>query len=204
MSDTNYRPLDFANVHGLPDNPIKVEVIRLADGYFITGHPDPAFNGWKPLPEGVWSDTIKFSNSSFIHVRVHGRLTGGREDCVDINNGSHDIRVEAEEWESGGLFVATVKGGSWNIMLVGKIVKHGRETDIDLGNWSDQNRERTRNVCLSLTCDDAIKVRVLNAWEPVIFYDDPDRAPQAYDINDRWKGIFLQVFIILKRLHLVN
>lgn len=199
MSDVNYPPLDFANFHGTPENPIQVTVNMTEPGFVsIIGHPIPDSNGRWPAPNGEHSDTIKFSNCSWIAVSVIGRLKGGREDCVDINNKSHHIAVVADEWESGGKYVATIKGESNDVHLEGRIVKHGSEMDIDLGNWSDQSNERTINVFLGFVCDDTIHVRVLNAWAPIITV-----VGQSFQVHDTWKGIFIWVYRVLKKLHIV-
>lgn len=59
----------------------------------------------------------------------------------------------------------TIKGGSHNITLKNvTLYWHGSETDIDIGNWSDQSDELTTNVRLVnvLSHDDKpVRVRVL-------------------------------------------
>ena len=199
MSDTNYKPLDFANIHGTSDRWIEVLVdARDPEEWVITGHPNPAMNDTHPAPDMTHSDTIKVSGCSYLRVIVTGRLRGGVEDCLDVNNKSEHIEIHADEWESGGLFVATLKGGSKFIRLTGCIVKHGSEMDIDLGNWSDQSMERTRYVMLRLECLDAVRYRVLHAWEPVL----ENAAIQKYKGCLTWKGVFHAVMAILKTLHL--
>jgi hypothetical protein len=120
-------------------------------------------------PDDSYSDTLKFGGFSFDGEVVAGRIVGGREDCVDMNN-VRDIHVRAEVFEPRGRFLATIKGGSTDCELSGTVVGHGTETDVDLGNWSDQSKEVTRGTCLCLISTDGspIRVRVLLAEWPVI------------------------------------
>lgn len=203
--DKNYPPLDFANVHGTPEEPITVRVDATVPGLFtITGHPNPAFNGTfnQPTPGDGHSDTIKMSNCCWLRVVVTGRLIGGAEDCFDANNRTHDVEVYADEWESGGQYLCSIKGESKNVRVSGLVVKHGGTVDVDLGNWSDQSFERTTGVSIYFHTNDgsAVKVRVLNAWEPYL----ENGQNQRYEVNDFWKGLFQWVFFLLKKLHLVS
>lgn len=196
--DKNYPPLDFANVHGTAEVPFHVYVDATEPGFFtITGHPNPEFNGRFAQPDGTHSDTVKMSNCSWLFIHVTGRLIGGVEDCFDCNNGSHDVGVDATEWASGGLFVCTIKGGSVRVKVTGFIVKHGSEMDVDLGNWSDQNQARTKEVFIAMTSAvGLVRIRVLNAWPPTV------ALPASCTVDMRWKGIFEVVYKILKFLHL--
>ena len=196
MSDRNYPPLDFANVHGTAEHPVVVSVWPSNGKWLIAGHPNPQFNSPQDPPDGGHSDTIKFSGSSHISIQFHGALTGGREDCLDVNNGSHHISVFAETWVSGGRFVATLKGGSHDIYTHGHISIGGSETDIDLGNWSDQSAERTKFVMLNHTSSSGrVRVRVLNAWRPS--FANP---ASNYRVSTSLKGLFYPLWALLKRV----
>lgn len=195
MSDINYKPLDFANVHGTADEPISVTVDATVFGVWtISGHPNPEMNGPHTPPDGTHSDTVKFSNCSYIRLLFIGALEGGREDCVDINNGCHHIEVVAGAFVSGGSFVATIKGESYEISLSGVIRKEGRETDIDLGGWSDQKSGRTKGVRLNLIkTGGKVFVRVLHAWDPVLM-----NGAEGYVVNVMFRGWFHWIWQILK------
>jgi hypothetical protein len=149
--------------------------------------------------EQRWADTLKFSNAQ--DGTITGRkIVGGYEDCVDCNRNAADLDIHFDEWHSGGLYVSTIKGGSHDIRLSGEIVVRGSETDIDLGNGSDQSNERAKRITLNLTARDGqpVRVRVLNAWEPIF-----ENGARGYIVNDRWKGVFVYVWRILHRLRLV-
>jgi len=192
--DINYAPLDFAGWHGSLGNWLVVEVDTTGPQWFVSGHPDTGRNGYFDPPSGQHSDTIKVSNCSYLRIIVRGVLPGGREDCLDINNGSHHIEVYADDWVSGGLFVATIKGGSHDITVHGRVIRGGSETDVDLGNWSDQSDERTYNVALDLSGSAKVRVRVLHAWLPLYL-----NGEENYRRCDWFKGVFWQVYRVLKR-----
>ena len=128
-------------------------------------------------PDDSYSDTLKFGGLSHDGEVEAARIVGGREDCVDMNN-VRDIHVRAEVFEPRGRFLATIKGGSVGCQLSGTVVGHGTETDVDLGNWSDQSRKITRGTRLCLLSADGspIRVRVLLSEWPVIL----NAAQQRY------------------------
>lgn len=127
-------------------------------------------------------------------------IRGGSEDCVDINQGCL-ISIHVDRLWSGGKYVFTVKGGAEDIQLSGCIYKHGSVTDVDIGNWSDQNKHgRTKFVrlCLNTTDGSPVRVRVLHGWRPEII--NPE---QPYIISTWRKGWFNAVYSIGKDLHVV-
>lgn len=204
MRDLNYTPLDFSNVHGTPDAWIQVHVEIPKDGgpwrIARSDENDGQVVLHDPPDLSVVSDVVKFSNSSYVFVKIAGILPGGIEDCVDVNNGSHHLSVSAELFAPRGKYVATVKGGSHHVTLYGKITS-GSETDIDLGNWSDQGKGRTTNVNLALQHANyaariPVRVRVLHAWTPSHLVYGP------YAIDTRFKGVFRPVYFLLKKLRL--
>lgn len=110
---------------------------------------------------GEYADALKVSKRKNVIVEIN-KIVGGYEDCIDINNFSDNIAIKVDELHASGKYVATIKGSSSNIELSGHIVKHGKEVDIDIGNWSDQSNEPTKNVKLNLSSDDGpVTVRVL-------------------------------------------
>jgi hypothetical protein len=128
-------------------------------------------------PDDSYADTLKFSNAT-TGVITARRIVGGREDCVDINNGSARLHISAEAWEPRGKYLATIKGGSRDITLAGTVTSHGSEVDVDLGNRSDQSREIVRGIRLDLKTTDGspIRVRLLLAERPRIL----NAADQEY------------------------
>lgn len=146
-------------------------------------------------PEGT-TDTLKITDCADGKITI-GQLFGGTEDCLDINNASERINVWADEWHSGGKFVCTVKGASKDIVLGGEIVVPGQETDIDIGNHSDQQSGRTINVYLCFTRRDKkpVRVRVLHGHRPIIL-----NPTCPYSIDTTMKGWFSTVWDKLKKL----
>ena len=88
-------------------------------------------------------DTLKFSGRLTQFTGRFGVVYGGTEDCADFNDGCRNVDVHADEWHPQGQYGFTIKGGSHNITVSGKLVGHGKTVDVDLGNWSDQSNGRT-------------------------------------------------------------
>src|SRR4051812_31637146 len=84
------------------------------------------------------ADTLKLSNCNNGHVSAE-RVVGGKEDVCDINRGAA-LSVFIAEIVSGGDYCFTVKGGAEDVWIEGTILKHGKVTDVDLGNISDQEK----------------------------------------------------------------
>lgn len=143
----------------------------------------------------TYSDTLKFSNTHDVTATVHGELAGGKEDCVDMNR-AHDCTVFAERWHPRGLFLATIKGGTTDYYLSGEVVAHGKEVDVDLGNWSDQSSAKTGAGMLDLRSHDGspIVIRVLNAERPHL---EPSSGPYRYAFPSPNLGGFLHKTIVL-------
>lgn len=127
-------------------------------------------------PDDSYADTLKLSRARDGAITAD-LVVGGREDCVDVNNLSERVFIHAQRWEPRGKYVATIKGGSSTISLSGEIHGHGSEVDVDLGNWSDQSSEITRNTKLNLTTADGspITVRLLLAERPRLLNADVQR-----------------------------
>lgn len=121
--------------------------------------------------QSEFSDILKLSHAKNTVVRgCH--IYGGKEDCVDMNRNCENILIENCTVYPFGSYGFTIKGGAKNITLRNVIFDgHGGEADIDLGNWSDQSMEQTKNVVLEnvRTLDGSpVKVRVLWAEKPTI------------------------------------
>lgn len=126
----------------------------------------------------IISDKLKFSNSSNGNL-VATSITGGKEDCVDFNNGSSNLYVFAGAWRSGGQYVATIKGACSGIRLGGFIEKHGSVVDIDIDNYSDQKHGRSRVVDLTMlrTIDgSAIRWRSWMGVRPIFATDQANEC----------------------------
>ncbi len=97
------------------------------------------------------ADTVKLSGVIDFDLIIIGHLQGGYEDCIDINNECNRCSIWATNGMSaGGRYVVTAKGGSEDIYIEGVIMRHGKATDVALGEHSDQSMKRTREVTLNL------------------------------------------------------
>jgi hypothetical protein len=118
-----------------------------------------------------YSDIVKLSNAKNITIK-NCFIKGGQEDCIDMNRYCENVLVEDTNVSSGGLYCFTIKGGTKNVTLKNVVVGiHGHETDIDLGNWSDQSSELTTGVVLdNVKSVDGkpVRVRVLWADKPTV------------------------------------
>lgn len=127
----------------------------------------------KTLPIGFnaleFNDILKISNvkrGAFTNLFIFG----GKEDCIDIMRFSQDIRIENCTLHPNGLFASTIKGGCDHITFRNVIIqRHGKKTDIDIGNFTEVTSKKTRNVVLDhVSMDDGspVRVRVLNGEKP--------------------------------------
>lgn len=118
-----------------------------------------------------YSDIVKLSNASNITLK-DCTIHGGKEDCIDMNRNCNSVIIENTFLESNGNYCITIKGGTKNVTIKNvTITNHGKETDIDLGNWSDQSSELTTNITLdNVVSEDGfpVKVRVLWADKPTV------------------------------------
>lgn len=129
--------------------------------------------------DGKVTDCLKFTSHLQDFTGFFPNVRGGLEDCADLNNEVNNVRLKAASWQSGGKFCFTIKGGASNVTIEGPITNHGKEVDVDLGNWSDQSKKKTTGVYLNLTTPDhsPIIVRVLQADEPTFA---PGSGPYKY------------------------
>lgn len=145
-------------------------------------------------PEG-YQDALKVSGVVNANISA-GEVHGGSEDVVDVNH-SENILLRIQRAVPRGRYVATLKGGSRGIVLaIAEQVGHGKETDYDLGNWSDQSAKRTTLVSLSATTADksAARVRVLHAHVPVL------AASDRWKTSTWMKGWYQHVMAVAKKL----
>lgn len=132
------------------------------------------------LPNPKTNDTLKFSTQLTNFKARFGRVYGGTEDAIDINNGCENIEIEADTVVLGGKMGITIKGGARNIRItIHNLIGAGREVDVDLGNWSDQSHEPVQNVTLDITRlnGDPVRVRCINADRP---WFAPNSGPYVF------------------------
>lgn len=124
----------------------------------------------KPDDLAAFSDTLKFSKVEYAKAQSCV-IWGCKEDCIDMNRYCNNIIVEDCVLIPSGKFGVTIKGGTRNVVLRDVTFHgHGKEVDIDIGNWSDQSAEMTTGITLSnVKSDDGRPVVVRVLWG-----DDPN------------------------------
>lgn len=150
------------------------------------------------LPD--WDDSLKLTSRIRGYTASVGTLYGGREDCVDIHNGASHITVISKEWRPQGKYLATIKGGVKHVHLSGDVYSHGTEVDVDIGNRSTVNREKSGGVHLSLASKTGkpITVRVLNGEKPT-FEQGTGPYKFVFPHPDAWyHGIVVWLFKLWK------
>lgn len=150
-----------------------------------------------------WDDVLKITRCSNLTVVVDGPLPGGREDCIDVNNKCENIRIIiAGGLAPKGKHALTIKGKSHGISVHAKLLSHGTEVDVDLGNHSDQSDERTDDVLLDLWAIDNTPVtwRRLNAATPKFLNPREQKYRRTFRIRGFFRSIFAKGYALLKRL----
>lgn len=152
-------------------------------------------------PDDSYDDTLKISHCKNGTVRA-GRVVGGSEDCLDLNNHCEKLVIEADLWEPRGDYLATIKGGSHAITVRGRVRGHGRVVDIDLGNISDQSDDATTGVALDLLHEagEPITVRVLNALEPQLLNAVSQRYIVTCKIPGFWRPLWAKAVALWRRV----
>lgn len=150
----------------------------------------------KPADRRV-TDLLKLSGCVRLRIFVEELdASGCAEDMVDINH-SEDVEVVVGDAWAGHQYLATIKGGTKNARLaIERLHTHGRETDVDLGNFSDQGNTRTTGVSLNIATVDRspVAVRVLTAARPAL----ENASAQAYSVDARAQGWFYTLYNFLK------
>lgn len=108
-----------------------------------------------------YDDILKLSNCS--NLKLKGwKISGGSEDCVDINRGQNIELIDFElDPINNGL---TVKGGAQNVIGNFFIKNNGQKTDIIVGQYSDQSKERVKQFYVSAKKSDMSKV-IIELWD---------------------------------------
>lgn len=109
-----------------------------------------------------YSSALKFTSGlSGLNLSA-GKVLGGHDACVDVNNKANGLSLTLDSALPQGQFVATIKGGANHIWLtVHTIVKHGKVCDIITDDYSDQSHDPTSLVVLDCKMADGSPVRVI-------------------------------------------
>ncbi len=172
---------------------------------FPTNMPDinlksfgPEFNDQaivldQPIDGLGYSDALKCSRVENLTVMADVVLSGS-EDAVDVNNRCLNVTLTAKLWVLRGKLGFTVKGGSRGTTFIGRVDGRGKETDVDLGNWSDQSHDKTTNTHLNLWRADQspVRVRVLHADTPSF---EPGSGPYVYVFPSPKLGILHPIIV---------
>lgn len=121
----------------------------------------------------AYSDILKFSQNKDIIIK-NFTIYGGKEDCIDIVRGTNYSIMDCSLIPQGQAGI-TVKGSVKGLYISNLLfLSHGKQTDIDLGNWEDYSyfpRPKTRKIVLhNVHASDGkpVKVRVLHSEIPEI------------------------------------
>lgn len=157
------------------------------------------------VPGPEIADTLKFSTGLTSFYGRFPSVTSGTEDCIDVNNLCRNITITADKLVFRGTMGVTIKGGSRNIRITAYNCEgHGKETDVDIGNWSDQSSEPTTGVMLDISRSDGelVRIRVINGTKPLLL---PGSGPYKFLFPWPWipRWIVVPVFNLLRKLHLV-
>lgn len=145
-------------LYPIADNPSPLVV----DGIVFTPTPGPL----------SYTDIVHVSHGVGVTIQ-NCTIPGGSEDCVDLNNNCENILVQNCHFHPNGEYGSTIKGGTHDVHYLNVVFDaHGKDVDIDLGNWSDQNTvDKTTKVTLeNVTAADGkpVVVRVLYADRPTV------------------------------------
>lgn len=156
----------------------------------IVPPPDPSVPGDKGF-----SDALKVSGIRRLKIKC-GVIDARHciEDAIDINH-SEAVEIEVDTLYAAKRYCSTQKGASLDVKTtVRRQIGHGKETDYDLGNKSDQAKGRTRQISLDITTEDrsVVAVRVMHAHRPALL----NKATQRYKVNGWLKGWISYLFFL--------
>jgi len=152
-----------------------------------------------PAIPADYEDTVKFSG--WQDAVVEGcDITGGAEDCIDINRMCRDITIKDSILRITGNQAVTIKGGSSGISLENVVIHGaGKYAEIELGNWSDQSMAKTTGVLLhNVSRADGKPVRVV-----VGVADKPLIIGGNCVINQKW-SLLVKLYCMLKGWGLIK
>jgi hypothetical protein len=141
-----------------------------------------------PGEDYTYDDALKFTSELEEFTGHFGDVYCGKENAIDCNNRIADVMLIVDNMFANGCrFPVTIKGGCDNVLMQAVLHGHGRECDIDLGNWSDQSDEPVTNTILDIVPSDGqpVKIRCLNATIPML---RPNSGPYEYAFPNphRW------------------
>lgn len=117
----------------------------------------------------TYDDALKFTSELAAFTGKFDEVYAGKENAIDCNNGVHDTGIMVENMFANGCrYPITVKGGCEDISFTATLHGHGKECDVDAGNWSDQSDAPVLHWVLNITPSDGkpVKIRCLNASIP--------------------------------------
>jgi len=133
-------------------------------------------------------DTLKITQlTGIVSITVAGDIVGGSEDCIDVTRCNGHILIDvAGVLMSGGKHVAIIKGQSSGVYIRGKIAKHGKDTDIELGGFYGGGdlplmNGKTTDTTLALTCADRINIRQFRSDAPKIANSQAYKHDRLYE-----------------------
>lgn len=159
--------------------------------------------GGGPIVAGPeFSDAVKIT-SRIENFTLHlAPVFGGKEDCVDINDHSFNVAVDSELWVPRGKYLATIKGGSSEIILTGKVRGHGSVVDVDIGNIADQSDDPTGPVYIALEHEDGdpITVRIINGCKVEFLNPTSQKYKVVLNLRQPFGSWFSKIYKFFKRV----
>ncbi len=162
---------------------------------FVGPQDDGRVTTFMDLVDGSqFSSAIKCTAGAQNLIITAGRVIGGRDACLDINNLTKNVRVSISEAEATGQFVATIKGESEDPFVTAHVVNHGKICDFILGDWSDQRRGFVKRPVLNATAKTGpVTVIWLASDKPFLF---PGSGPYRFKYWPRWTPLWLHALIV--------
>jgi hypothetical protein len=146
----------------------------------------------KILPGAEIADSLKFSTGLRNFRGYFDTVTSGKEDCVDVNNNCSNVVIRVQKLVFCGSLGVTIKDSTDIILSAQDAVGHGKECDVDIGNWSDQGHLPATGIVLDIHRQDgeATIVRVINGEKPYLM---PGSGPYKFVFPWPWMPRFLVV-----------
>lgn len=141
------------------------------------------YAGTADASSGGYASALKFS-TGLRDFTIHAeKAVGGRDACVDVNNLCRALDITVDELWPTGQFAATLKGGSQDVILRGRLMRHASKFDVIIGDWSDQSHEPTIRITLAIIPADGqpVVVCVLKGARPI---EKPGTGPYVYRFPD--------------------
>jgi len=120
-----------------------------------------------------WDDIAKFYRCTNVIFRGHS-VEPGRENCIDATGCTNIEWSECAFKAGAGISAFTIKGATDDWRIVGSKIGHGKETDVELGQFDNSwyfKRPPTRNGLIFDCCSNdgaPIRVTCWNAEPPQV------------------------------------